>query len=93
MLHDIVAVRALADYQLDIRFEDGVRGVVDVRKLVHFTGVFAPLSDPAQFSCVQVNQELATVCWPCGADLDPDVLYSVVTGQALPGSGASAQAD
>ena len=92
MLQDVVAARPLADYQLDVRFEDGVCGVVDVRRLVRFTGVFAPLSDPAQFAAVQVHPELGTVCWPCGADLDPDVLYSVVTGQPVAGSDPAAQA-
>ena len=31
-----------------------------------------------------VNQELGTICWPGGADLDPDVLYAEVRGQLIP---------
>ena len=39
------------------------------------------LANDGQLSAaVQVNPELGTVCWPSGADLDPDVLYALVTG-------------
>ncbi len=68
-------------YRLKLRFEDGAEGVVDVARLVSFTGVFAPLRDRKEFISVQVNRELGTICWPTGADLDPDVLYALVTGK------------
>ena len=84
MLKDIVAVQPQDNYRLKLRFEDGVEGVVDVDRLVKFTGVFAPLLDRKVFTSVQLNSELGTISWPCGADLDPDVLYSVVIGQPLP---------
>ena len=84
MLQDIVEAVPLEDYRLKLRFEDGTTGVVDVSRWVSFTGVFAPLRDPAQFAAVQVNPELGTVCWPCGADLDPDVLYALVTEAPIP---------
>jgi hypothetical protein len=48
-----------------------------------FTGVFAALQDPKEFAAVYVNPELGTICWPSGADLDPDVLYALVTGQPI----------
>jgi Protein of unknown function (DUF2442) len=57
-----------------------VDGEVDVRRIVPFDGVFAPLADPAEFARVAVDSELGTVVWPNGADLDPDVLYAEVTG-------------
>jgi hypothetical protein len=44
-------VECLTDYQLHLRFEDGVEGVIDVAKLVTFTGVFAPLKDKRMFTC------------------------------------------
>src|SRR5438094_8968079 len=84
MLKDIVEARPLAGYRLKLRFEGGVQGVVDVGQLVPFTGVFAALRDKRKFARVRVDPDLGTVVWPGGADLDPDVLYSIVTGQALP---------
>ncbi|HVC94935.1 MAG TPA: DUF2442 domain-containing protein [Pirellulales bacterium] len=85
MLKDLVEARALDGYRLSVRFEDGIEGVVDVTNCIRLTGVFAPLSDRNEFVAVRVDPELGTVVWPCGADLDPDVLYSLVTGQPIAG--------
>jgi ribosomal protein S1 len=41
MLKDIVAVQPLEDYQIHLRFEDGIEGVVDVSQLIEFSGIFA----------------------------------------------------
>ena len=84
MLKDILEAKPLANYQLFVRFEDGEEGVVDLTKMIDFTGVFAPLQDERYFAQVRVNPEWGTVYWPNGADLDPDVLYSIVTGKPLP---------
>ena len=84
MLKDIVEVRPLDGYRLWLRFEDGIEGVVDVAEMIHFQGVFAPMREREKFLEVRVDQEIGTVCWPNGADLDPDVLYSCVTGEKIP---------
>jgi len=80
MLLDIIAAKPLGDHRLFLRFEDGVEGEIDMGPFLHFRGVFEPLRDPAYFAQVRVNPELGTVCWPNGADLDPDVLYARLTG-------------
>jgi hypothetical protein len=84
VLKDIVEAVVLDSYRIRLRFEDGVNGVVDVSDLIAFNGVFSPLKDPLVFSMMRVNQDLGTICWPCGADLDPDVLYALVTGSRTP---------
>ena len=83
MLKDIVAVEPTKDYRLRLRFEDGKEGEVDVAGMIRFEGIFAPLKDRTEFLKVSVNPELGTICWPNGADLDPDVLYAKATGEEI----------
>jgi hypothetical protein len=84
MLIDVVEVKPLEGHRLFLRFEDGAEGEVDVAEMVRFEGVFSSLKDREKFREVRVNPEIGTICWPNGADLDPDVLYARVTGEALP---------
>ena len=83
MLVDVVEARALERYRLWLRFDDGVEGIVDVAAIVPFQGIFEPLRDLVEFARAYVDPELGTVCWPSGADLDPLVLYSQVTGSEI----------
>ena len=83
MLKDVVEVKPLERFRLFVRFEDGVEGVIEISDLVPFEGIFSPLRDPEQFRQATVNPELGVVCWPNGADLDPDVLYSRLTGKPI----------
>ena len=83
MLKDISSVQPLENYQLHLKFEDNQEGVVDISQLIEFTGIFAPLQDLTYFKKVKLNPEWGTIYWENGADLDPDVLYSIVTNQPL----------
>ncbi|HXQ24230.1 MAG TPA: DUF2442 domain-containing protein [Candidatus Acidoferrales bacterium] len=88
MLKDIVEVKAIGGYRLWLRFENGVEGEIDCEPLISFTGVFAPLREVDYFAQVQVDSELGTIRWPNDADLDPVVLYALVTKQPVPDYGA-----
>ncbi len=83
MLVDVVSATVLEGYQVKLRFKDGVEGIVDISKMVKFTGVFAPLADHNYFAKVGVNPELGTIGWPNGADIDPDVLYAAISGKPI----------
>jgi hypothetical protein len=83
MLNDILDARVVRGHTLHLRFADGIEGDADISRLVEFTGVFAALRDPREFAKVAVHPELKTVVWPNGADLDPDVLYAIVTGRPV----------
>ncbi len=76
----VIAVTALADGQLRIRFADGVEGHVDLRPMLGH-GVFRALADPAVFAQVFVDPVTHTVAWPNGIDLCPDTLYDDVKAQ------------
>ena len=84
MLKDIIAVEPLENYQLRIRFEDGVEAIVDISQMIKFTGVFAPLQDKQHFAKVEVNPEVGTIEWQSGLDIEPDVLYATITKQPIP---------
>ena len=83
MLKDVVEVRPLGGYRVHLRFEDGVEGDLDLGNVIEFKGIFAPLRDEKTFAKVQLYPELGTIVWPNGADLDPDVLYSSITGKPI----------
>lgn len=74
-----MAIQPLDDYQLHLTVEDGVEGIIDVTKLIEFTGIFESLIDPNYFNQVIANKEISRICWPNDADLDSDVLYSLVS--------------
>ena len=80
----VIQARPLDGYRVRLRFNYGSEGIVDVSKLVPFRGVFRPLRDPKYFHRLRVDTEAGTICWPNGADIDPDVLHSNATGAPLP---------
>ncbi|MBE9206884.1 DUF2442 domain-containing protein [Nostoc sp. LEGE 06077] len=83
MLKDIIAVEPKEGYQLYIKFEDNKQGIIDISKLISFTGIFAPLKDINYFQQVKINSEWGTIYWENSADFDPDVLYAEITGEAI----------
>ena len=89
MLKDIVSAEPVGRYRLHLRFEDGIEGVVDLEPILSFRGIFAPLKDPAYFAQIRVDSELGSICWPNGADMDPDVLY----GRLVPESDSLVSSD
>jgi hypothetical protein len=76
----LVEVKALAAYQIWLRFEDGLEGVIDLTPLVG-KGVFQQLADERFFVQVYIDLESRTVAWPGGIDLCPDTLYQDILAQ------------
>lgn len=83
MLKDICWSKAAGEHRLYLRFEDGIEGEVDLAQLIDFKGVFEALKDPAEVAKVRVDPGLGTVCWPGGADLNPDVLCARLAGELI----------
>lgn len=81
---DIISVRPQSDHKLFICFEDGSEGLLDLKTVIPFEGVFSSLADQHFFSLVTVNKEVGTIQWPNGADLDPDVLHDLLV-KKIPG--------
>lgn len=79
----VISAEQTGPYRLRLRFDDGAEGEVDIHNLTTFEGVLAPLADPDFFSQVRVDEDAGTIVWPNGADLDPLVLHSKVTGTPI----------
>ena len=71
---DVIGVETADEYRLILTFEGGDRRELDVSRVISFTGVFEPLSDPEFFRQVQVDPDVGTIVWPNGADMAPETL-------------------
>lgn len=72
-MEKVIYVKALDNRQLQVRFDDGVEGIVDCKDAL-YGSAFEPLKDPALFAQVGID-EFGAVCWPNGADLAPDAMH------------------
>lgn len=78
MLIKVVDAKYIKDYKIDLTFNDGIRGTVDLKDC--FRGpVFEPLKDPEYFKNFSLNRW--TIEWENGADLAPEFLYDLVLKQ------------
>jgi hypothetical protein len=71
----ITSVEPIEAFVLRLGFDDGTTSEVDLADAL-WGPMFEPLrADPQLFRQVRVNNELGTIVWPNGADMDPDVLH------------------
>jgi hypothetical protein len=72
-------LQVLPDWQLSVKFNDGVTGIVDVSGLINNPdpGIYSALRDPAYFAKAYLYY--GAVAWPNGADLAPDTMYKVIS--------------
>ncbi len=90
MKDKVVRVTPLPDYRLQVEFQDGVTGTVDLSADLHGE-MFEPLRDTALFDGVRVD-EFGAITWPNGADLAPDALYAEITRRPVAPTAAEADA-
>ena len=76
-----VEVKALPQYRIWIRYDDGVRGEVDLSDLAGH-GVFQVWTDPAVFNAVKLGSHGA-IEWSPDLDLCPDAMYLRLTGKGV----------
>lgn len=82
MLYDVVQVKALPEFKIWVRFEDGLEGEADLSDLAG-RGVFGRWRDnPSDFLQASVDAESGTVVWPGGLDIAPDRLYRDIARSA-----------
>jgi hypothetical protein len=70
----ISEARHLRDFEVEVTFNDGRRGIADLRDSLQGK-VFEPLRDVKVFGQLRVDPELDTIVWPNGADFAPEFIY------------------
>jgi Protein of unknown function (DUF2442) len=71
---DVISLKCLGGYRLDIAFSDGSRGVRDFADIVAHEGeMVRPLRDADYFARVFIEEGVLT--WPNGYDVDPIALH------------------
>lgn len=80
MILHTTEVKALPDYRLFLRFNNGVAGEVDLRNELE-GDVFEALKDPAQFATAHQHPIMKTVAWINGADIAPEFLLELLEAQ------------
>lgn len=79
----VKSVTVTGPWRLNVVFSDGVSGDADLGWLEERDGVFLPLRDSAFFAQVFVDPATHTAAWPNGADIAPDTLRYLVTGESV----------
>lgn len=78
-LHTI-AVKALPNYRLEVAFNNGVSGELNLVDEL-WGEMFEPLKDPQLFATAHQNKDIGTVAWDNGADFAPEFLFDLLRAQ------------
>jgi len=84
MIHDVVSASYKGEYKIEVKFDDGKRGIVDFSKYLNKGGVFDRFKDITFFKQFRINEELGVLTWQNEIDIAPETLYAEATRTALP---------
>ena len=81
----VVELRVLEPFQIWVRFDDGVAGIVDLSDSAALGGIFAQWSDEGSWRSAHIVADSGAVAWGDGSEIDvcPLSLYLDVTGQTF----------
>jgi hypothetical protein len=71
----IRSAEPLGGFVLRLSFEDGTEREVDLEDELWGPMFESLRENPELFRRVRVDEELGTIVWPNGAEMDPDVLH------------------
>lgn len=74
-LVSVVSVRVVTKYLLELAFDDGRVGTVDMEPLTWGPAFAALRNDYGLFCQVRVDADAGTIVWPNGADYSPTELH------------------
>lgn len=72
MLIDVISIRTLPEFKIDLEYKNGERRRFDMQPLLSMKP-WNRISSPALFRRARVDY--GTVVWPGGIDIAPETLY------------------
>jgi hypothetical protein len=75
----ITEVKYLSDYKIELSFEDGVSGSIDLSELVE-EGIFMILKDKEQFARIYSTDY--SIAWSEELEIDVAELYAEISGKS-----------
>lgn len=83
MYYEVVSVRHINGYILEVLFKDGTGGTIDLAEYKNKGGVFSAFEDIEFFKKVFINPGFGTLTWPGEIDIAPETIYIKATGKSL----------
>lgn len=71
-------VKYITDYNISIKFDDGVNGTIQLSDLVQ-KGIFKVLQDKNEFAKVYTNGY--SIAWSNELEIDANTIYAELTGK------------
>lgn len=84
MYHDVINVKCLDEFRLELTFDDGKSGILDCKPIIAKGGVFSKLQNPQVFKKAHINEELGVITWDDDIDIAPETAYCLATGSPFP---------
>jgi hypothetical protein len=77
-----IKIRHIADYILEITFDNGDKGTIDFRGYAKSGGVFSSFANIEYFKQVTIDPVWGVLCWPGDVDIAPETVYQLATGKS-----------
>ena len=77
-----IKVKHMADYILEITFDNGDKGTVDFSQYAKRGGVFSGFANIEYFKQVSIDPVWGVLCWPGDVDIAPETIYQLATGKS-----------
>lgn len=76
---EILSVKAIKKYKLEVKFADGTHGIYNLASLAR-RGVFKEWDEEKNFFEVSVDKKTGAITWPGNLDIDTLNVYCKIKG-------------
>jgi hypothetical protein len=71
----VQSVKPLKDFIVVVEFTDGTKREINLEPFLRGKVFETIRQNPALFQAMKIDEQMGTIVWENGSDIDPDVLY------------------